>query len=83
MSKKNIFIVFAVLICSLLFAGCGSKSNEEARKWKTEYDKVYVRNQNLEGQLEGQKKQIQELVSRIERDQQTIQTLQQELQKNH
>ncbi len=83
MSKRSIIVVFTVLVCSLLFAGCGNKSDEEARKWKTEYDKMYVINQNLEGQLAGQKQLLEELKLRIERDQQTIQTLQKELQTNH
>jgi hypothetical protein len=80
MSKRSIVVVFTVLICSLLFAGCGNKSDEEALKWKTEYDKMYVINENLKGQLEGQKQMLEELKLRIERDQQTIQTLQKELQ---
>ncbi len=81
MSKQNIIVIFAILICSLLFTGCGNKSDEESLKWKSEYDKLYVVNQNLEGQLQAQKKQIQELVDRIDRDQETIKTLQEELQK--
>ncbi len=44
---------------------------------------MYVMNQNLKGQLEGQKQMLEELKLRIERDQQTIQTLQKELQKNN
>ena len=79
MSKQNIVVIFMILICLVLFTGCGNKSDEEALKWKTEYEKIYVKNQNLEGQLEGQKKQILELAARIERDQETIKALQDEL----
>ena len=52
---------------------------EEAKKWKDEYDKLYVRNQNLEGQLMAQKQQVLELADRIARDQETIIKLQDEL----
>lgn len=79
MLKKSIFVVVAVLICSLLFTGCGNKSDDEALKWKTEYDKLYVINQNLKGQLEAQRQQVQQLVERIAKEQQTIKELQQEL----
>ena len=53
---------------------------EEAEKWKQKYDKLYVINQNLEGQLMGQKVQVQQLADRIARDQETIKTHQQEIQ---
>ena len=53
----------------------------EAEKWKTEHDKLYVRNQNLEGLLESQKNQMQELADRITRDQEIIKELQQALNK--
>ena len=54
---------------------------EEAIKWKDEYDKLYLRNQNLEGMLSAQKMQVQELADRIVRDQKTIIELQEELEK--
>jgi peptidoglycan hydrolase CwlO-like protein len=76
MLKKSFLVVTAMLICSLLFTGCGKKSNDEALKWKQEYDKLYVVNQNLEGQLQAQKQKVQELLDRIAKDQQTIKELQ-------
>ena len=81
MLKKGILLVTAVLVCSLLFTGCGKKSNDEALKWKQEHDKLYVVNQNLEGQLQAQREMVQQLQEKIEQDQQTIKELQQELQK--
>lgn len=81
MLKKSILSIITVLVCLSLFNGCGNKSDEEALKWKTEYDKINVINQNLEGQLESQKIMISELKEVIEKDQQTINELQQELQK--
>jgi outer membrane murein-binding lipoprotein Lpp len=81
--KKSIFVVAAILVCSLLFSGCGKKSNDEALKWKQEYDKLYVVNQNLKGQIEAQKQQVQELTDRIAKDQQTIAELQQKLQEKN
>ena len=81
MLKKSILLVTALLICSLLFTGCGKKTNDEALKWKQEYDKLYVVNQNLKGQLEAQKQILQELQQKIAQDQQTIKELQQQIQK--
>ncbi|MBN2590110.1 MAG: hypothetical protein JXA96_09620 [Sedimentisphaerales bacterium] len=40
---------------------------EKAEKLKQEYDILYVVNQNLEGQLKGQKAQVQQLADRIAR----------------
>ena len=82
--KKQLIIILlvaAVLVCLSLFTGCSKKSNDEALKWKQEYEKLYVINQNLEGQLEAQKQIAQELQQKIAQDQQTIKELQQELQK--
>ena len=79
MQKKGILSVIVILVCLIIFTGCDNKSNEEAQKWKTEYDKLYVINQNLEGQLEAQKEMLEELKQRIQRDQETIKELQEEL----
>ncbi len=54
---------------------------KEAEKLKTEYDKLYVVNQNLNGQLDAERHKNEEYIKRINQDQQTIKELQQQLQK--
>ena len=83
MLRKCIVTIIAMLICLFLFSGCANKSDEEALKWKTEYNKMHVINQNLEGQLEQQKIMIAELKEKIEQNQTTIEALKQEIDKKN
>lgn len=53
---------------------------QEAEKWKQEYDKLYVVNQNLEGQIQALKKLMTQLQKNIKSDKDTIKELQQKLQ---
>ena len=55
------------------------QAQAEAEKWEKEYEKLYVVNQNLEGQLKAEKNQTQQLVERINRDQLTIEQLRKQL----
>ena len=52
---------------------------EEEKNWKKEYEKLRLMNQNLEGMIEVQRKQLQEMAIRIDMDQKTINILQQQL----
>ena len=70
-NNKHIIVLIIGLISVSCLTGCTD--------WKAEYDKLYVRNQNLEGQLDGEKKQTQELASRISKDQQKIIELQKQI----
>ncbi len=72
--SKNIVVMIGGLLLVSMLTGCTN--------WKAEYDKLYVRNQNLEGQLDGEKQKQQELVDRISRDQQTIAELQKQIEVN-
>lgn len=54
---------------------------KEAEKLKTEYDKLYIVNQNLKGQLEAEKHEKEELIKSIDQDQQTIAELREQLKK--
>ncbi len=73
-NRKNIVVLIVGLLFVSMLTGCTN--------WKAEYDKLYVRNQNLEGQLDGEKKQTQELAERIDRDQKTIAELQRQIEVN-
>lgn len=73
-NNKNIVVLIISLFFVSVLTGCTN--------WKAEYDKLYVRNQNLEGQIENEKTQKQELVDRISRDQQTIAELQKQIEVN-
>jgi uncharacterized membrane-anchored protein YhcB (DUF1043 family) len=109
MLKKSIFVVVAILVCLLLFAGCNKKAAEqtrleldkvkatlektqaeleaakiqikEAEKLKTEYDKLYIVNQNLKGQLEAEKHEKDELIKSIDQNQRIIAELREQLKK--
>ncbi|MBN2591561.1 MAG: OmpA family protein [Sedimentisphaerales bacterium] len=72
-SKNVVLLIIGLLFVSFL-SGCTD--------WKAEYDKLYVKNQNLEGQLEGKKAEQQDLVDRISRDKQTIAELQRQIEVN-
>ncbi|MBN1974526.1 MAG: OmpA family protein [Sedimentisphaerales bacterium] len=65
--------ITAVISLFLFFAMSGCTN------WKAEYDKLYVRNQNLEGQLAAAKEDNQEYFDRISRDSQTIAELQKQM----
>ena len=69
-NKRNVVVLISLFFLSLL-PGCTN--------WKSEYDKLYVVNQNLEGQLTAEKAKNQEYVDRISRDSQTIAELQKQM----
>jgi chemotaxis protein MotB len=73
-ASRNIITVIITLFLFTLLSGCTD--------WKAEYDKLYVVNQNLEGQLSGEKEKNQEYVNRISQDSQTIKDLQNQIQVN-
>ncbi len=67
---KNITVIIS-LVLFLVMSGCTN--------WKAEYDKLYVVNQNLEGQLAAEKSKSQEYEDRINKDSQTIADLQKQM----
>lgn len=64
-------IVFVSLVLFLALSGCTN--------WKKEYDKLFVVNQNLEGQLAAAKAGEQGYLDRINKDSQTIADLQKQM----
>ena len=69
-NRRNIVVLISLFFITLL-PGCTN--------WKSEYDKLYVVNQNLEGQLTAEKGKNQEYVDRISKDSQTIADLQKQM----
>ena len=73
-NSKNFVVMIIGLFFVSFLTGCTD--------WKAEYDKLYVKNQNLEGQIQNEKQKQQELVGRISRDKQTIDELQKQIEQN-
>jgi len=71
---KNIIVLTIGLLAVSFLTGCTD--------WKSEYDKLYIKNQNLEGLLQNEKTQNQELVDRISRDKLTMEELRKQIEVN-
>ena len=69
-NTKSIAVLISLILTSLM-TGCTN--------WKAEYDKLYVVNQNLEGQLTGEKQKNQEYLDKYSQAQQTIMDMQKQM----
>jgi chemotaxis protein MotB len=67
---KNLTVIISLALFFVM-SGCTN--------WKAEYDKLYVVNQNLQGQVDAEKAKNQDYLDRINKDTQTIDELQKQM----